>query len=131
MIKDRARLAEYLATWVGLQIDYASFDCARFAAGWAVECGKPDPLALYGNWKTPRGGLRVIKANGGRLMEAVAVSLGPYRPIDELGWGAIVCADNAPMDALGILDGSRVVCLSNHGGFRHAPREQFAQGWEM
>lgn len=131
MIKDRPRLAEYLARWVGMQVDYAELDCARFAAGWAVECGKPDPLAAYGNWKTPRGGLKVIKANGGRLLEAVAVSLGPYEPIDELGWGAIVCADNPPLDGLGVLDGERVVCLSPLGGFKHASRAQFFAGWNM
>lgn len=131
MIKDREKLAKYLAAWQGVGLDYNAFDCARFAAGWAVECGRPDPLDMYRKWYSKRQALKVIKDNGGRLLEAVTVTLGQYRELNELSWGAVVCQDAPPFDALGILDGSRVVCLSIYGGFRHAPRAQFAQGWNM
>ena len=73
----------------------------------------------------------MIKDNGGRLLEAVCASLGPYIPAKDLGWGAIACVDRPPFDGLGIVDGKEVICLSPFGGFKRVDIKEFYSGWNL
>lgn len=131
MIKDRAKLQDYLDGWENTNLDYKHMDCARFAAGWAAICTDNDPMSHYKDWDTTTSALKVIKDNGGRLLDAVCASLGAHTPANKLSWGAIACIDQPPFDGLGIVDGDGVICLSPLGGFKRTSINFFIAGWNL
>lgn len=59
-------LGDYLQRAVRTPWIYGQWDCTGFMAGWAMECGHPDPMAsLRGRYSTQRGALRLIRRGGG------------------------------------------------------------------
>jgi hypothetical protein len=126
-MKNRARLEAYLRTCEGMAVDYARFDCVRFITGWLELNGRQIDLPV---WSTPQTAVRAIRKEGGRkVTDLVTSRLGaPVAPY-LAPWGSIASFDRKPFDALGIVDGSRVVALSPLGGFHSMPLRAASFAW--
>jgi len=126
-MKNRARLEAYLRRCEGMAVDYRHFDCVRFITGWLEQSGHRIELP---QWDTPETARWAIRREGGRkVTDLVTARLGcPVAPY-LAPWGSIAAFDRKPFDALGIVDGSRVVALSPLGGFHFMPLRAASLAW--
>lgn len=124
MQRDPAKLEAHLAKWRGRDIDYASFDCGRFAADWAG--------VQLGPYSGKRDALRYLLERGVRRSgDIVSVHLDQLGEVTQARWGDIVAQDDAPLDPLGICDGARCIFLDGAGGFTRRPLRQCWRAWRV
>jgi hypothetical protein len=107
-------------------VDYQNWDCARYAAAWLADSGRPVELP---EWSSAFGALRVVRRHGQRLADMMHNFAGrPVAP-EQAYWGAIVAHPSPPMDALGICDGSSAIFLALGGDYVRRPLRACSHAW--
>jgi hypothetical protein len=124
MDQRREALQAHLDKWRGRKIDYSGFDCGRFASDWAgVDLGP---------YTGKRDALRyLVKRGVRRSADIVSLHLEQLPSVTQARWGDIVAMNDAPLDPLGICEGSRCIFLDGAGGFVRRPLRQCWRAWRV
>jgi hypothetical protein len=112
----RARLMTYLARAHSAQFRPGQHDCALFASG-AVAAMTGVDLATHwrGRYRTIRGGLRVLRAEGYANHIALADALFDSCPVAMAQVGDLAAVPGPDGLALGVVQGARIYVLRPDG----------------
>ena len=112
-------LGEYLRLAGGRRWEWGAWDCCAFPAGWVMECGHPDPMALWrGRYASEAQAQGLIDEAGG-LADLWAIGLGalpePDAPIAGDVAVCLVGSAGGLAENGGIFTGERWAFLGSRG----------------
>lgn len=127
-----ARLTGFLLDCAGRPYRPGRFDCAIFAAG-AIEAMTGVDLAAdwRGRYRTLRGGLRVLRAEGYHDHLALAAAHFPAIPIALAQSGDLAVVDGPDGPALGVVMGPQIHALHPEAGLVALPLLQAQGGFRI
>lgn len=125
----RARLTSYLLEHGKVAFSYGKQDCALFAAGAVAAMTGHDPAAEWrGRYRTPAGGLRLMRMAGFRgAVDFMNRTFVPIHPAFA-GDGDIAAVPLPEGEALGVIVGE-VVYLTGPSGVAMQPRTSAERAW--
>src|SRR5690606_35402004 len=76
-------LGEYLRAAGTRRWEWGAWDCCAFPAGWVMECGYSDPMALWRGTYASEAEAKALIEEAGGLVELWAIALGALPVVEE------------------------------------------------